>query len=68
METPLTDKNTFDMPGKVTSEYAAKAIFKGMQAKKHSITFPALFINVLRLLSLLPFVLWRKIAISMVKK
>ncbi|MEP4300905.1 MAG: SDR family NAD(P)-dependent oxidoreductase [Paraglaciecola sp.] len=68
VETPLTDKNTFDMPGKVTSEFAAKAIFKGMQARKHSIKFPTLFINILRLLSTLPFALWRKIAIYLVNK
>ncbi|MFT2092692.1 SDR family NAD(P)-dependent oxidoreductase [Paraglaciecola sp. 2405UD69-4] len=68
VETPLTDKNTFDMPAKVTAEYAAKAIFKGMQAKALSIKFPTLFINMLRLMSWLPFGLWRKIAISKVKK
>ncbi|MEP1551394.1 MAG: short-chain dehydrogenase, partial [Paraglaciecola sp.] len=68
VETPLTDKNTFDMPGKVTSEFAAKTIFKGMQARKHSIKFPTLFINILRLLSTLPFALWRKIAIYLVNK
>jgi NAD(P)-dependent dehydrogenase (short-subunit alcohol dehydrogenase family) len=68
VETPLTDKNTFDMPSKVSPEFAANAIFKGMLAKKLTIRFPTLFITTLRLLSLLPFRLWRKIAISMVKK
>lgn len=68
VETPLTDKNTFDMPGKVTAEYAAKTIFNGIQAKKHSIKFPRFFISILRLLSTLPFALWRKIAISLVNK
>ena len=68
VETPLTNKNTFNMPGKVTAKFAADAIFHGMQAKKHSIKFPTFFINILRLLSLLPFGLWRKIAIFMVNR
>ncbi|WP_158969806.1 SDR family NAD(P)-dependent oxidoreductase [Paraglaciecola sp. L3A3] len=68
VETPLTDKNTFDMPAKVTAKFAAETIFKGMQAKKLTIRFPTLFIATLRLMSLLPFSWWRKIAISMVKK
>ncbi|MEP2650951.1 MAG: SDR family NAD(P)-dependent oxidoreductase [Paraglaciecola sp.] len=68
VETPLTDKNTFEMPGKVTAEFAARTIFNGMRAKKHSIKFPTIFINILRLLSILPFRLWRKIAISLVNK
>lgn len=68
VETPLTDKNTFDMPGRVSAKFAAEQIFKGMQAKRHNIRFPTFFIATLRLLTALPFAAWRKIAISMVKK
>ncbi len=68
VETPLTDKNTFEMPGKVSAEFAAKKIYAGMAAKKHIIRFPTFFILMLRFFSSLPFALWRKIAMSMVNK
>jgi NAD(P)-dependent dehydrogenase (short-subunit alcohol dehydrogenase family) len=68
VETPLTDKNTFNMPNTVSPEFAAEKIFSGMQAKKHTIRFPTIFITILKLMACLPFALWRKLAISMGKK
>ena len=59
VDTPLTDKNDFAMPWRVSSKQAAKAIFKGMEAGKHHIRFPFLLILSLRLLALLPFSWWR---------
>lgn len=54
VETPLTDKNDFEMPMKISVEQAAKAILKGIQQKRTSIYFPMRFGLILRTLNLLP--------------
>lgn len=63
VETPLTNKNDFPMPGIVTTEHAAAMIIKGLKQRKHTINFPCIFIFVLSFLSLLPFSWWRAFAI-----
>ncbi|AWB00834.1 KR domain-containing protein [Vibrio harveyi] len=55
VETPLTDKNTFDMPMIVSVNQASAAIRKQLDANKSHIYFPARFTDVLRFISLLPY-------------
>lgn len=52
--TPLTDKNDFDMPSKVSVEFAAQQIIKGIESKSKSIYFPFIFSSILRLLAHFP--------------
>ena len=54
VKTPLTDKNQFDMPMRVSAQYAAEKMLKGIEARKTSISFPFIFSLCLKLLSLLP--------------
>ncbi|MAD88992.1 MAG: short-chain dehydrogenase [Pseudoalteromonas sp.] len=67
VKTPLTDKNDFDMPGIIEAEDAAKAIYKGMSKSTFDIHFPKGFTWTLKVLSLLPFSLWRPLAKRMIK-
>ena len=55
VETPLTDKNTFDMPMIVSVKQASSAIRKQLDANKSLIYFPARFTGILRFISLLPY-------------
>ncbi len=52
--TPLTNKNDFAMPAKVTAEFAAKRILQGIESGQKSIYFPFVFSFVLRCLAHLP--------------
>ncbi|MGZ9897409.1 SDR family NAD(P)-dependent oxidoreductase [Shewanella gaetbuli] len=52
--TPLTDKNDFDMPMRISSEQAAVEIFNGMAKKQFEIHFPKKFTRLLKFLSWLP--------------
>lgn len=54
VETPLTDKNDFDMPFIISSDKAAKRIVKGLEAKSFDINFPKRFTYTLKLFSWLP--------------
>ncbi len=54
VQTPLTDKNDFEMPNRVTAEFAAEQIIKGIQDNKRSISFPKAFTLFLRLIGKLP--------------
>lgn len=54
VETPLTQKNDFDMPMKITPQHAAKSLLKGIAQQKRGIYFPFLFALSLRFLNLLP--------------
>jgi short-subunit dehydrogenase len=55
VQTPLTDKNTFPMPMRISCHQASMAIRKGLAAKKEFIYFPAVFTWLLRLIALLPY-------------
>ena len=68
VETPLTQKNTFSMPGIISSEKASQLIMEGIAKRRQEINFPRLFIFTLKLFSLLPNNLWRRIAIKMIKQ
>jgi short-subunit dehydrogenase len=55
VKTPLTDKNTFDMPMMVSVEQASRAIRAGLEKGKANIYFPRFFTSVLRLLGAMPY-------------
>jgi len=67
VKTQLTDKNTFDMPCIITSEAAAKYVFKGLSSKSTEINFPKRFTYTLKFLAFLPFSIWKKLANKMMK-
>ncbi len=54
VETPLTDKNDFPMPMRISSEKAAHYIIKGMKKRQYEIHFPKMFTFLLRAYALLP--------------
>lgn len=62
VETPLTDKNDFEMPMKIPVDEAVEALLEGIEKKHESIYFPRGFSLMLRLLSILPS--WLKVSIS----
>ncbi|NVJ61973.1 MAG: SDR family NAD(P)-dependent oxidoreductase [Gammaproteobacteria bacterium] len=68
VETPLTDKNDFSMPFKITSEKAASTITKGLLKKKRQINFPLFFTLFLRLLGVVPASLRYKLGRGMLKQ
>lgn len=55
VETPLTDKNDFDMPMIISVEQASSSIRKQLESNKSHIYFPAKFTSILRFISLLPY-------------
>lgn len=55
VETPLTDKNNFEMPMIITVEQASKSIREQLSSNKKHIYFPAKFTSILRFISLLPY-------------
>lgn len=62
VDTPLTQKNDFPMPGQVTVKEASRFIRAGLQKGKKEITFPFVFTASMRLLSWLPHSLWARLA------
>lgn len=54
VKTPMTDANDFEMPMRVSVEFASNAIRKGIAKGKRDIGFPKLFSGMLRVMSLLP--------------
>ena len=68
VETPLTKKNDFPMPGIISCEKACVLIAEGIKKRKSEITFPAPFWFGIRILSMLPTTIWHNIAIKLRKK
>lgn len=68
VKTPLTDRNDFPMPFRITTEEASTFIRKGIVGKKAEIHFPKRFTYILKFLSILPRPLWNAIAQRMVSK
>lgn len=62
IKTPLTDKNTFDMPFMLSSEQAALRIHKAIQKRATYSHFPKRFTFILKLLSCLPYSWWSSFA------
>lgn len=54
VKTPLTDKNGFPMPWRISSDKAAEYIAKGIRKRRREIHFPYRFTLILKLLNLLP--------------
>src|SRR5690606_2839950 len=54
VQTPLTDRNDFPMPGRISAEQAALAIISGLEKRRFDIHFPKRFTWVLQLLGALP--------------
>ncbi|WP_404399299.1 SDR family NAD(P)-dependent oxidoreductase [Idiomarina seosinensis] len=54
VKTPMTDENDFEMPMRVSAEYASRVIRKGIAKNKRDIGFPWLFSGMLKTMSLLP--------------
>lgn len=54
VETPLTEKNNFDMPFIISAEEAAREIEKGLISKKFEIHFPKKLTRSLKIISILP--------------
>lgn len=58
VKTPLTQKNTFDMPFMITSEQAADTIYTGVKKRKNYLHFPKKLTLMLKVLAFLPNSLW----------
>jgi NADP-dependent 3-hydroxy acid dehydrogenase YdfG len=54
VQTPLTDKNTFNMPSRISVEDAADEIINGLRSQTTEIHFPKRFTLMLKLISFLP--------------
>lgn len=63
VQTPLTDKNDFSMPGMIDSQQAAARIANGLDKRTHQINFPKRLTWFLTLLGALPFSWWRAFAV-----
>ena len=68
VETPLTDKNDFEMPMKISAEEAAEAMLKGIESNKQSVFFPRAFGFILRLMHVLPTQLQKRLSLAMREK
>lgn len=62
VETPMTDKNDFDMPMAIKPEQAADAIAKGLLSNAYEIHFPKKFTFIMKFLAILPAWAYFKIA------
>ena len=65
VETPLTDKNDFEMPMKISAEEAAQAMLAGIEDDKQTVFFPRIFGFILRFMHILPTPLQKRISLSM---
>ena len=54
VKTPLTDKNDFPMPNRVSPEYAAEIILRELKERKKEIYFPKIFGLILNMIRILP--------------
>lgn len=62
VKTPLTDKNDFPMPFRITVEDASDRIRRGIAKRQLEIHFPKRFTFILKMLSLIPDVIWLRLA------
>jgi short-subunit dehydrogenase len=67
VKTPLTDRNDFPMPFRISVEEASNAIRRGIEKRKLEIHFPGRFTYFLKLLSLLPEYLWIRMGQRLIK-
>ena len=67
VETPLTNKNDFEMPMKISVDQAVSEIIKGLAKRKHHVTTPRLFTFILGSLGKLPHSVQHWLALRTVK-
>lgn len=68
VETPLTDKNDFDMPMKISVEEAAETILANIQKDKSTVYFPRVFGWILRAMNQLPAGIQKRLSLLMREK
>lgn len=67
VKTPLTDRNDFPMPFIMDVEEAARRIRRGIASRRGEIHFPKRFTFMLKLLALIPDVIWVRMAQRLVR-
>lgn len=67
VKTPLTDRNDFPMPFRISTREASDFIRKGLAKRKAEIHFPKRFTYLLKILALLPRPVWTRVASRMVR-
>jgi short-subunit dehydrogenase len=67
VKTPLTDRNDFSMPFRLSVEDASKRIRRGIDKRQLEIHFPKRFTFILKALSMIPEALWVRISQRLVK-
>ena len=67
VETPLTDKNDFEMPFIITAKDAAERIFREIEDCKFEIVFPKRFAFIMKALRLMPYRVFFSITKKLIK-
>jgi short-subunit dehydrogenase len=69
IKTPLTDKNSFEMPFIKSSEYAAEKMYNGLiKSNAFEITFPKSLTTILKLLRILPYRIYLLLVDKLIKR
>lgn len=68
VDTPLTKKNNFPMPGIISLNKASSIIQKALAKGRSHISFPFVFIAILKLLSFIPQFLWQPFASKFLRR
>jgi len=69
IKTPLTDKNSFEMPFIKSSEYAADKMYNGLiKSNAFEIAFPKSLTTILKLLRILPYRIYLFLVDKLVKR
>ncbi len=68
IETPLTDKNDFRMPGLMPVDKAAAAFHAGLKSSRFEITFPKRFTWTVKFMRLLPYAIYLPLMSWITKK
>lgn len=68
VKTPLTDKNDFSMPMRISSDQAAQYIINGLRKRQFDIHFPKKFTLILKAFASLPECLWRWFSVRTLQK
>lgn len=67
VKTPLTERNDFAMPMRVSADTAAAAILQGLERRRLDIHFPRRFTLIVKLLGILPPALRRRVGLTMAR-
>lgn len=67
VETPLTDRNEFDMPFLISTEKAAQAIIRGLEGSAFEITMPRRFAFIMKFMRIMPYWLFFALTRRMVR-